>query len=64
MYFDIDVRQVKPTDSISLKFDLDIFDIDEISEIFNLIKKVFPQNTVYCCFKGMDIKFNEKETTL
>ena len=54
---------LKENDVILMTVDLDKFDIDEAYHMFQMIQKVFPNNTVVCTFKGISIE-KMRETTI
>lgn len=44
-----------PKDTLVVKFDQDIWDIDSASQIVEHIKKIYPENNIMAIFKGMEL---------
>lgn len=44
-----------PKDTLVVKFDQDIWDIDSASQIIECIKKLYPENNIMAIFKGMEL---------
>ena len=47
---------LKDGDIILVTIDMDIWDIDDVSEMCKILSKIFPNNNILCTFKGIDIK--------
>ena len=43
-------------DTILITIDIDKYDMEETYYIYKIINEAFPDNTVVCTFKGVDIK--------
>lgn len=53
---------LKEKDTILMTVDMDIWDIEECYNMFQVISKTFPNNKIVMTFKGIEIaKLKEKE---
>lgn len=53
---------LKEDDTILITIDTDKWDVDEASEIYKIVAKIFPNNNIITTFKGLEIdKLKEKK---
>ena len=46
---------IEDGDNIIITVDMDIWDIDAVSEICKIVSKIFPNNNIITTFKGIEI---------
>lgn len=52
---------LKDGDNIIITVDMDIWDVDAVSEICKMASKIFPNNNIIATFKGIEIKVEKNE---
>lgn len=52
---------IKDNDTIIVTIDLDIFDLNDGVIYLNMLKDIFPNNTILISFKGMEFEVRKED---
>lgn len=55
LFFDLDIIQINPNDTIVVTIDPNYIPLDTAGEIAEALKRTFPSNNILCVLKGVEI---------
>ena len=59
--FGIETWKINPEDTIIVTFDIDIWDVEEVSSMIKIIGECFPKNTIIAKFTGIELEVKAED---